>query len=1132
MKRPKDRLHRVIVIGATPAGIMATNKLGELGIPVTLVDSDYDLDLKLSCDEYKLKSGIPLNHAHRPGLIRILRNPSIRTVLPVEITSIKHSPQGFRVCMNRLETYIDTDQCTLCGRCVEICPVSITEGGKAISINSRRSLPGRPVIDKRRTPPCRENCPLGVNVQGYVVLAKAGRFKEALALIREDNVLPGICGRICTHPCEKACRRGELDDPIAIRDIKRFLADYELSHPEKEKKKSYTKNEQELEQKRPEKIAVIGSGPAGLAAAADLARYGHAVTIFEKEKKAGGLLRYGIGPHRLPRNILDIEIEHIKKMGVSFATSHPVDLNKDIKRLRKNFEAVIITTGTWSDRMLGVPGEELKGVEGCLSFLKRLYSGSIKKLKKKTAVIGDGNAAFDLARALVRIGADVTIVSWFPMDLIPADDEEIKAAHDEGISIKDCTQVTAFSGKKGKFDRLQCAQTKSGKPDAQGMPWPVIIKRRKPFELKFDMAFVAVGQAGILKGKRSIGGLNITNYGFIETDKSLCTNLSGIYAAGDAVSGPSSVVQAMSSGRRAACTIHRNFVGEQDKDIRTLRPEHRDYPQLPENVPSLSRPVMPEMRPDNRRNNFSEVALGFSNQDVAFEAGRCLQCGVCSECLQCVEACSVNRAVNHDASWEEIIENAGVVIIADPGIVPPIRGEDVIRAYAPKNAKADIYAGILRGFASAAQAMILLGGTSQRPKGHGLSFFPPDTGLSPDIRLGVFVCRCNDSLGWLEGMSEYVKELESHSDIVHAETISSACITDGSSAILRTIREKGITRVVIASCVCCPLNFVCSACTDQRSRLKDALFTGTGISRSMVETCNLRGEVLRLVEKDPAVAMKRFTGLIDRSIGRARRLKPLPALVRNYNFTTAVIGESEPAVSSAFTLAEAGMDVFLFGTSKKPLTGILEHQNIHNFEGSTVKGFSGTLGDFQVFIDMGGFRHTIRVGAVILGERSRKKIQYIHQEGLPNRIVESSLQKDGVLGIPFFYPGATSISGLFLADPSAINVSKRKKGAAAAVQAAAIMPRGPRQSKGFTVVVDEGLCRWCGRCIQVCPYHAITLRKNGADRWYASVDEALCKGCGNCISVCPSNAADSPYRNQAYLERAIKELLEDPELYE
>ncbi len=230
-------------------------------------------------------------------------------------------------------------------------------------------------------------------------------------------------------------------------------------------------------------------------------------------------------------------------------------------------------------------------------------------------------------------------------------------------------------------------------------------------------------------------------------------------------------------------------------------------------------------------------------------------------------------------------------------------------------------------------------------------------------------------------------------------------------------------------------------------------------------------------------------------------------------------------MSSALTLAEAGLEVFLFGTSKKPLTEKLNHPNNHSFEGSSAKGFSGTLGDFQVFVDIGDCRRTMRVGSVILGEKSRKKIQHIHQEGLPSSIVASSLQKDGVLGIPFFYPGATSISGLFLADLPGINVSKKQKGAAAAVQAAAIMPRGPRQNKGFTVVVDESLCRGCGHCNSVCPYHAISLCKNGVGGWYASVDEELCKGCGNCISVCPTNAADSPYRNQAYLELAIKELM-------
>lgn len=154
MKRSKDRLHKVIVIGATPAGISATNKLGELGVPVTLVDNDYDLDLKLSGDDWKLKSGLPLNYAHRPGLIRILRNSAIQCIMPAEVTSIKHTPQGFRVRINKVQTFVDPDRCTLCGRCVEVCPVSVSEEEKAIKINSRQSLPGRAVIDKRRQPSC------------------------------------------------------------------------------------------------------------------------------------------------------------------------------------------------------------------------------------------------------------------------------------------------------------------------------------------------------------------------------------------------------------------------------------------------------------------------------------------------------------------------------------------------------------------------------------------------------------------------------------------------------------------------------------------------------------------------------------------------------------------------------------------------------------------------------------------------------------------------------------------------------------------------------------------------------------------------------------------------------------------
>jgi len=231
MTRPKDRLYRVIVIGATPAGIAAASNLGELGIPVTLVDPDPDLDRKLGNEEWRLASGVPLNYAYRPGLIRILRNPIIRCVLPARVLSIKHTPQGFRAKIQSSQTFIDPEQCVLCGRCVEICPVSLPDGGKPILFGPRTALPGRPVIDKRQQPLCQASCPLGVNAQAYIALTRAGRFQEALDVVRKDNVLPGICGRVCTHPCEEACRRGDLDEPIAIRDIKRFVADYEISNP-------------------------------------------------------------------------------------------------------------------------------------------------------------------------------------------------------------------------------------------------------------------------------------------------------------------------------------------------------------------------------------------------------------------------------------------------------------------------------------------------------------------------------------------------------------------------------------------------------------------------------------------------------------------------------------------------------------------------------------------------------------------------------------------------------------------------------------------------------------------------------------------------------------------------------------
>lgn len=1104
MRNQKERLQKVCVIGATPAGIAATNKLGEMGIQVTLIDSDPDLNEKLSADKWRLPSGVTLNYANRPGLLRILRNPRIGCILPASISAIKHTPQGFSIRYKRTASYVDAERCTLCGRCAEVCPAEGPDGKKAVRFGGRYSLPGRPFIDKRRTPLCQETCPLGVNVQGYMALARAGKFHEALELIRRDNILPGICGRICTHPCEAACRRNELDQPVAIRDIKRFIAD-NAGPPEVAALPA---------SKIREKVAVVGSGPAGLAAAADLARMGYRVTIFEKEKMPGGLLRYGIGPYRLPREVLDQEIDYVRAMGIEFRLQTEFEPTGDLAE----FSAVVLSTGLWNDRRLNAPGENMEGIQGCIEFLSNVYRGEIGSVSGKVAVIGDGNSAFEAARTLVRLGAEATIVSWFPQDLIPADKSEVEDALSEGVKLITSMKVIEFQGTE-RLSSIRLVPTEPGLPDSRGICWPVPVKEAKPVEIEFDRAIVAIGQIGV---PNAPAGTSTQTEDCTPSSRTGSSNVR-VFLAGDAVNGPATVVSAMASGRESALALHDFLSGATHARPVSKRPSDRDFRPITPDIPSRPRALMPEREPGACRGIAVEVALGFNEEQARREASRCLQCGSCSECLQCSEVCS---AISHNEMEQEQLEHAGVVIIADPAAAPGIKGEDILRAYSSKALRTDVYAMTLRGFASAAEALLLLGESMPRMKGHGISFSPPGPRLSPDLKIGVFVCRCNDSLGWVPEMDRIVYSLPGTSHVEYAETIDSACSPEGSASILRTIREKGLTRFVLASCVCCPLNLICSACTDQRARLKDTLFHGTGISRAMVETCNLRGEVLAVTPNNPELAVERFRGLIQRSVKRAALLKSLPAPERQYNFTTAVVGQSEAALRSAQVLGGMGMEVFLFGGPGDPLSEPTENFGVHGFLGSSARSLKGTVGDFKLTVDMGdGVQQTFRAGAVILDENASRTIAYMPHPDLPPHDFLQRLQERGVKGVPFFLPGSTSIPGLLLASPQGINLSERIKGTAAAILAASVMPRGPRQNKGYTVSIDRALCRGCGRCVNACPYRAVNFHKNSLGSGYASVDEALCKGCGNCISICPSNAADSPYRDQIFLEQLIEEVL-------
>ncbi len=662
----KDKVGAVLVVGAGIAGIQASLDLAESGYYVYLLEQSPAIGGTMPM----LDKTFPTNDCSMcilsPKLVECGRHLNIEKHMLTDIVDVQGEPGNFKVKLRKRARYIDLDKCTGCGECTSACPVEVPSEfdadlgkRKAIYKLYAQAMPAAFSIEKNGTSPCKAACPAGVNAQGYVQLIKEGKFLESWQLIYRDNPLPAICGRVCTHPCETECHRKSVDKPVSIRELKRVAADVAYRDLD-------TLPLPETAPSNGRKVAVVGSGPAGLSAAYQLTKQGYAVTIFEALPVAGGMLRVGIPEYRLPKKIVDLEIGLLEKMGVEIKTNTPLGPQLTIDDLTKQgYNAVFLAIGAHKSISLNIPGENLDGVIPGVDFLRKVNLGEKVTLGRRVAVIGGGNTAMDAARTALRSGAEeVTIVYRRSEAEITAAKEEIAEAKEEGITFMMMTSPVAVHGENGKVTKLECIRNELGEPDESGRRRPVPVQGSE-FTIDVNNVIVAIGQVPDVNGLD--GAVELTRKNTIVVDpETMATNRSGVFAAGDAVTGPATVVEAIGAGKRAAFAIDRYLRGEELTTADTGAAEKNvvDFPKHASAV-MVSTPRVPGhfLEPEKRVTNFDEVALGISEEEARREAERCLNCAVCSECGECVKAC-MREAINHDMQDEDLEIQVGAIILS------------------------------------------------------------------------------------------------------------------------------------------------------------------------------------------------------------------------------------------------------------------------------------------------------------------------------------------------------------------------------------------------------------------------------------------------------------------------------------
>jgi len=653
----------VLVVGGGIAGIQASLDLAKAGLKVTLVEKTPSIGGKMAMLDKTFPTLDCSACILTPKMTEVVRHPNIRLITYADVENVSGYVGNYEVSILKNPRFIDEEKCTGCGECPEVCTVEM-ENEYDLGLSKRKAIyrpfpqaaPNVFTIEKKGTPRCRATCPASLNVQGYIALIAQGKFKEAFELIRQHLPFPGVLGRICFHPCENECERGDVEEPIAICALKRFVADKIMEQPEDKTVP--------IQRIYNEKIAIIGSGPTGLTAAYELVKAGYPVTVFESLPEPGGMMRYGIPSYRLPKNIVEREIQYLEDLGVEIITNVTFGQDLALMDLKdKGYKAVFLAIGAWKSPKIGIEGEQLKGILPAVELLKDFNLGRKVEIGERVAIIGGGNVAVDAARVALRLGAKETFILYRRSRVeMPAFQPEVEQAEKEGVKILFLKSPKRIVGRNRKVKAIECFHMRLVEPDDAGRRRVIPIEGSE-HTIEVDTVIPAIGQ--MLDTSVIPKGTQVTTYGIYVNPNTLQTSIPQVFAGGDAVLGPATVIEAIADGQKAAKSIQKHLRGEEfTLEVEELLPPVEIAPKV--GIKEEQRQVMPTLSVKKRIEGFEEVEQGFTEEMAIKEAKRCLACGGCSECLECVKVCEAN-AIDHTQTPERINVKVGGIIIATGG---------------------------------------------------------------------------------------------------------------------------------------------------------------------------------------------------------------------------------------------------------------------------------------------------------------------------------------------------------------------------------------------------------------------------------------------------------------------------------